>query len=51
MSDFSTPPWKEKEQDLCEECGGIIRDGFCDDCGARQQDEELNDYEYLNEER
>jgi len=49
MSDFSTPPWEETDKNLCEDCGGIVRDGFCEDCGMEQPDRELSDLEYLRD--
>jgi len=49
MSDFSTPPWEAKET-RCIECGEIITDDYCNECGTEQPDDELSDYEWLKDE-
>jgi len=52
MSLFSTPPYEKEEPNLCEECGGIIVDEFCEDCGSCFNDgSDADDYyeEWRNE--
>ena len=51
MKDYDLPDWETLEKPLCEDCGGIVRfDGFCEDCGMEQPENELSDYEWLKDE-